>query len=181
MRNEKVRLFSGGASQSFQIYVGARVQTMVPPACGFSDKPEKYGSHFGKHRFEDNGSKLWHLKVLKYLISFSRSFLSTLKHMTCKEMRFECFFCAEMVQRNPAIGHFFSIVATKHQYDVSPRPFRPRRGIRDAELMSFEHFWILGLASIAIFHFQKCLFMKRKKTVFPNSVMRLSPVLIQRN
>ena len=75
MTNEKVRLFSGGASQSFQIYRRARANN-GPPACGFSDHPEKYGSHFGKHPFEDNGSKLWHLKVLKYLISFSTSFLS---------------------------------------------------------------------------------------------------------
>ena len=81
----------------------------------------------------------------------------------------------------PDFRSFFSIVATKYQYNESLRPFRPRRGIWGGDLMSFEHFYVFGLASIAIFHFQKCLFMKRKKSVFPNSVMRLSPVLIQRN
>ena len=109
MTNEKVRLFSVGASQSFQIYVGARVQTMVRPRAvsAIIPNPEKYGSHFGIHPFEDNGSKLRHLKVLKYLDSFSTSFLSTLKHMACEEMRFESLFRAKMVQRNPTFDHFF--------------------------------------------------------------------------
>ena len=80
----------------------------------------------------------------------------------------------------PDFRSFFSIVATKHHYNESLRPFCPRRGMWGADLMSYEHFCILGLASIAIFHFQKCLFMMRKKSVFPNAVMRLSPILIQR-
>ena len=181
MTNEKVRLFSGGACQSFQKFTLARAcKPWFRPRVVFQRSSRKILLTFWKTSFRRQWQQIMAFESPQISRQLLDIFFIHFETYCLWRNEIRMLFSCQNGSEKPNFRSFFSIVATKHQYDVSPRPFRPRRGIWDAELMSFEHFCIFGLASIAIFHFQKCLFMMGKKSVYPNAVMRLSPILIQR-